>query len=198
MKLFKVFGVLFLAALAVFFGTDYFLGDDAGKANGEVVIYYQERVKTLESDLANLKSEGYASAAVYRNRITELEELLAGTRGEYTYETNGETVTITQYTGIEKNVSLPSVIDGNQVVEIGKEAFRNTEIESVILPVGIQSVGWFSFSGCRGLKRITIPPSVTSIGYGAFDGCSSITIVCKKGSFAEKYALSYGLHTETE
>lgn len=196
MKLLKVFGVLFLAVLVVFFGTEYFLGDHAGKNDGEAVVYYQERVKQLENDLAMLKSEKYASKTAYQKRIAELEGLLAGSQGEYTYEINEDKVTVTQYKGTAKNVSVPSVIDGKPVVVIGREAFRNTGVESVILPDSVETIGWFAFWGCHRLGKITISSGVKKIDYGAFEGCPSLTIICEKESFAEKYAKSYGIRTE--
>lgn len=196
MKLLKVFGVLFLAVLVVFFGVEYFLGDHAGKNDGEAVVYYQERVKQLENDLATLKSEEYVSRTAYQKRIAELEGLLAGSQREYTYETNEGKVTVTQYNGVAKNVSVPSVIDGKPVVAIGREAFRNTGVESVILPDSVERIGWFAFWGCRHLGKITISSGVKNIDYGAFEGCPSLIIVCEKESFAEQYAKSYGIRTE--
>ncbi len=195
MKILKFSGILLLSVLIVFFGVEFFFGKESVNEPQEAALYYKERVEALESELAALKSEQYATIATYRAQVEELESELAKSRGAYAYITEDGEVTLTGYTGAEKNVSLPSEIDGVPVTAIGKETFRNTAIEAVILPDGIQSIGWFAFSGCSNLRSIAIPSSVETIEYGAFDGCTSLTIYCEKGSFAEKYAKSYGIRS---
>ena len=49
------------------------------------------------------------------------------------------------------------------------------EIENLIIPDGVTSIGNFAFSGCTDLTSVTIPNSVTSIGEAAFDRCSGLT-----------------------
>lgn len=198
LKILKLSGILLLAALVVFFGVEFFFGKQIKNQSAEVTLYYQERVKTLESELATLKAEQYAVLAVYREQIEELETELEQSRGVYTYITQGGEAELTGYTGRDKNVSVPSEINGYKVTSIGKETFHNTAVEAVILPNSIEHIGWFAFSGCANLKSVAIPSSVTTIDYGAFDGCSSLTVYCEKGSFAEKYAKSYGLQTVSE
>ncbi|MBO5305304.1 MAG: leucine-rich repeat protein [Clostridia bacterium] len=198
MKILKLGGVLLLAVLAIFFGVEFFLGEKGGEDQSEAALYYKERVDALESELVALKMEQYATVAVYREQIEELESELAKSKGAYTYISEDGEVTLTGYTGREKNISLPNEIDGIPVTSIGKESVKNTVVEAVILPDGIKSIGWFAFSGCSNLKSIAIPSSVERIEYGSFDGCASLTIYCEKGSFAEKYAKSYGIRTVSE
>ena len=53
----------------------------------------------------------------------------------FTYEINGESVTITGYTGSEGNVTIPSEIDGKPVTAIGERAFsHNYTLTSVAIP----------------------------------------------------------------
>lgn len=198
MKILKLGGVLLLSVLVIFFGVAYFLDKGSGDGQSETALYYRERVEALESELAALKMEQYATVAVYREQIEELEGELAKSKGAYTYISEDGEITLTGYTGREKNISLPNEIDGVPVTSIGKESFKNTAVEAVILPDGIKSIGWFAFSGCSNLKSIAIPSSVERIEYGSFDGCSSLTVYCEKGSFAEKYAKSYGIRAVSE
>ena len=50
-------------------------------------------------------------------------------------------------------------------------------LQDIVLPVGVTSIGHYAFYDCSSLTSIDIPESVTSIGYGAFDGCSSLTSI---------------------
>lgn len=198
MKILRLSVFLLLSVLVIFFGAEFFLGKGSDNDAQEAALYYKARAEALESELAALRVEQYEALAVYREQVEELESELSKSRGAYTYITEDGEIILTGYTGREKNVSLPSEIDGVRVTSIGKETFKNTAVEAVILPDGIESIGWFAFSGCSNLKSIAIPSSVERIEYGSFDGCSSLTIYCEKGSFAEKYAKSYGIRAVSE
>ena len=93
--------------------------------------------------------------------------------GDYKYKllTNG-TAEITEYTGTDATVTIPSALDTKTVSSIGANAFKD----------------------CANLKKVIIPKSVTAIGDGAFDnGC---TIVCIPGSKAQEYGAFNGNELE--
>ena len=101
---------------------------------------------------------------------------------------------ILSYLGSDSLVEIPSVLGGLSVVAIGEGAFRNSAVEQVIVPSGVVSLDWFAFCGCYRLRSVILPASVVSIGYGAFDLCSSaLKLTCPAGSYAAKYAESYGI-----
>ncbi len=103
-------------------------------------------------------------------------------------------VSITGYTGSSDILTIPSSIDGKDVVSIADSAFESSDIKSVIIPDSVTKIGWFSFKGCKNLRTVTIPQSVTSIGYSAFGQSSSeLLFLCSSESFAAKYAESYGI-----
>ena len=92
---------------------------------------------------------------------------------------NNETVKITGYVGSESAITIPSVIDGMSVTEIGNSAFyENTVIESVIIPDSVTKIGKFSFSNCESLSEVIIGENVTYIGARAFEytGLKSVVI----------------------
>lgn len=63
-------------------------------------------------------------------------------------------------------------IPGSMTVIRDKAFFRCSNLSSVILQEGIQTIGANAFAQQNGkLETITIPASVTSIGAKAFDGC---------------------------
>lgn len=51
------------------------------------------------------------------------------------------------------------------------------EIETIILPNGITSIGTYAFAICPQLKNVEIPNTVTHIGAGAFYWCGSLTSI---------------------
>lgn len=65
-------------------------------------------------------------------------------------------------------ISLP---DG--IVEIGKDAFRGSNIESIYIPTSVQKIEEGAFRGSN-IKWIFFPDSVQEIGKGAFQFCKSL------------------------
>ena len=176
--------------------------------SGEVQAYRQ-LIAELQQELEALKAEQQQQTEAYEARIRELEERLAvdgggGTDGtekpgipmenRYTYTVFGDSVIITGYIGEEALAEIPRELGGLPVKEIGEGAFRNSAVEQVILPEGVESVGWFAFQGSYRLRSVILPASVKDIGYGAFENCSSaLKFTCPAGSYAAQYAASYGI-----
>lgn len=99
--------------------------------------------------------------------------------------------------------SIKSIVIGNGVTSIGKNAFNNCEfLESITIPANVKSIseyafyscqklttvifdgtptlatiGKYAFRDCSSLESITIPASVTSIGDEAFMCCSELMSV---------------------
>ena len=72
----------------------------------------------------------------------------------------------------EDNASSHYYTSGNV---IGNYMFRAcANLQKIVLPVCVTSIGDSSFLGCSSLRSIDIPVSVTSIGKFAFIGCSSL------------------------
>ena len=113
------------------------------------------------------------------------------------YIVENGTITILSYLGNDSTVSVPAYVDRYPVTAIADDAFRGTDVISVVLPDTVTSIGWFAFANCRSLTAVTLPASVESIGYGAFDGCSLLTLYCPTDSYAARYAHSFAIpHTE--
>ena len=208
-------GLLILALVAlvgfeVLFSRDDDEAMDALKLELEqktvLVAGYEARIEALEDRLAEMQEEQDSAIMVYAEQTERLEELLlSGAKAYkvggsmYTYVVENGEIALTGYVGSEEKVSVPDTIDGKRVVRIGKETFRETAVREVILPATVTHIDWFAFYGCFGLRSVTLPSSVQRIEYGAFEGCSpSLTVLCTKDSYAERYAKSYGLTVENE
>ena len=97
---------------------------------------------------------------------------------EYAVNEDGESVTLTKYSGSDTEVIIPSELGGKPVTAIGEDAFyQNKTITSVKIPEGVMSIEITAFRNCSSLTEVTIPKSVTSIGWGAFVECDALTTV---------------------
>ena len=95
--------------------------------------------------------------------------------GEWTYELISGNARITQYSGSDTSVTIPSSLGGYTVTGINKNAFKsNQSIVSLNIGTNIEFIGESSFEGCTGLRKLTIPDNVLSLGASAFKDCTSL------------------------
>ena len=98
--------------------------------------------------------------------LTELKELNI-------VKVTGQTITITNYDDTcEKDVVIPSSINGTKVTAIGGAAFGGKKLTSVIIPNTVINIMDREYRtnafGNNNLKKVIIPDSVTTIGDSAF------------------------------
>ena len=101
------------------------------------------------------------------------------TENGFKYTTSGLTATITEYTGNDTTVKVPSKIGKYTVTKLGYNAFyNNISIEKVILADSITEIGNQAFYGCAALKSLTLPAQLKTLGYGFISGTAitSLTI----------------------
>ena len=119
-------------------------------------------VVLILSVFSGVPAEAFASEAVSRD--------------EFTYEVlNGTYCAVTEYTGEEAEVTVPSEIDGYIVQEISSSAFAdNTTVEKVMLPETVERIGTNIFKGCTKLTYVGFGSKMTTISGGMFSGCTSL------------------------
>ena len=83
----------------------------------------------------------------------------------------GDRMLLVRYVGSEKNVSLPETFNGKPY-DIYQNAFWATDIESIVIPVGVEEIGEDAFGYCSQLKSVQLPDGLLSIGGGAFRQCA--------------------------
>jgi len=72
-------------------------------------------------------------------------------------------------------VGVQEVILPESIQHINNRAFANSDLETIVLPAGLKSIGENAFLECDDLRQIHIPASVEMIGEGAFSGCDRLT-----------------------
>lgn len=97
---------------------------------------------------------------------------------DFSYTNNGQSVTITGYTGPGGAVTIPATINGLPVTGIGKLAFYLVDtIGQVTIPESVTNLEFGAFAWCTGLGSVTIPSSIGTIGVEAFYYCGGLTNV---------------------
>ena len=72
-------------------------------------------------------------------------------------------------------MSIPSIVNGYNVVKIGQNAFSGcSNITSVLIPEGVTEICTRGFSGCNNLKTITLPSTLSVLGDVVFEGCGAL------------------------
>jgi|GEM_PF-3992194 len=108
---------------------------------------------------------------------------------------DGNTITITGYTGSDTDVIIPSKIDDKDVTAIGEDAFAGKQLVTVELPYGVTIIGKQAFS-VNELTSVTIMNDNASIEESAFEGNQTtptdLTIYGCLGSTAEAHANDQG------
>ncbi len=121
----------------------------------------------------------YIAEAGYSEEAPRYYSVQKENTGFY-YSVSDGKAKIIQYDGFDTDVQVPAEIDGYPVTEIGEKAFHygawysGMEVEQIILPDTIKTIGDSAFNSCKSLQQIVIPASVTSIGSLAFTNCSSL------------------------
>ena len=72
------------------------------------------------------------------------------------------------------DIVIPEKIGNITVTTIGKKAFANTNIESIVLPKSITEVESCAFAKCKNLKSVTLQKKVKKWEGDAFDGCVNL------------------------
>ena len=106
---------------------------------------------------------------------------------------------ITRYTGTDKNIIVPAMIDGYIINEIGQRAFYGANIDNVMIPdtvkklnslcfctstvksvtfdEGITEIPDDTFRSCQHLSSVRLPATLKHIGKRAFHSCKNLTYI---------------------
>ena len=81
--------------------------------------------------------------------------------------------------------NLVGVLLPSTLVEIGKEAFKNTKLSSIKFPRKLATIGNGSFENCTSLKSITFDENIKTLDEKCFNICTSLTNITFKGTVAQ-------------
>ncbi|MGI6725709.1 MAG: leucine-rich repeat protein [Christensenellales bacterium] len=147
-------------------------------------VNYLENIKTLHLPLSLKKIIGDSLGIVKDIQVdNEHPVFVCIERALY----NKVTKTLVHYRGTKTSFSVQPGI-----LEIGDAAFFGTQIEEIILPEGLESIGYMSFSVMKNLQRINLPSSLKYIDRFAFDGVNSgtsynLSVSFEPGTYASRW-----------
>ena len=82
---------------------------------------------------------------------------------------------LVSYTGKSDPLTMVEIPDDLGINAIGKEAFLNATIGSVIIPEGVISIDEGAFKNCKDIVSVSLPTTLTTINDYAFAYCNSLT-----------------------
>ena len=156
-------------------------------------VFQMEKNRVFCSILAVLLSAavmagtGFTSAGSYVGTSVSVSAAETLAFGDFEYEVNDNgDIEITKYIGSGGDVVIPDIIDGKNVVSIGKRAFVGSwNLRSITIPDSVTEINSMAFYGCAGLKSVVIGNGVTEIGERVFENCTSLTEVAMPDSVTE-------------
>jgi len=89
---------------------------------------------------------------------TSAVNVFASSGSDFKYEVFGDGyIRITDYTGSDSAIGIPSEINGRTVTGIAKAAFsKKTAVTSITIPSSVSEIGDNAFTGCSGLTSILV------------------------------------------
>jgi len=90
------------------------------------------------------------------------------------------TITITNYKGNMRELVIPNTLNDRTVTHIGRNAFVNRELKSVVIPNSVIVIEQNAFRNNKSLREIRISDSVISIEKGAFENCDADMVILGK------------------
>ncbi len=140
--------------------------------NKLVEIYNYSNLKLAIGSNENGELTQYAKVI----HTKEEESIIRTTKdGEYEYIEVGGKYYLLSYKGNDKNIVLPTDLEGHNYGIIDYAFSGCDNLKSIIIPNNVISIGSFAFEICSGLTEITIPNRVKSIGQFAFFSCNRLT-----------------------
>lgn len=91
-----------------------------------------------------------------------------------------EGTVLRKYIGKDKNLKLPSGL-----TEIPDGTFSPMNIESIVIPEGVKTIGRRAFEGCDKLKKVVLPSTIKELGGYCFCDCHKLQLIILPGKIKE-------------
>ena len=104
---------------------------------------------TLTAPLFGCDNSDISEASDPQNASDSISDTSNGIAADFEYSVIRDgTISIDKYIGNAAEVVIPDTIDGKNVTEIGKEAFRSADITSVVMPQYLRAIRYCASIKC--------------------------------------------------
>ncbi|MBE6656304.1 MAG: leucine-rich repeat domain-containing protein [Ruminococcaceae bacterium] len=86
---------------------------------------------------------------------------------------------------------MPSSLPAGLEIEDNTVVRYHGDARVLVIPDGIEAIGYDAFSGCTSLSEITVPATVKRIGHRAFEKCTGLKAV--HFNFTEQIVISWSI-----
>lgn len=138
-----------------------------------------ERAKKVV--MAWAKAMGLVMAAKQKTAVPDdlsdsVKWINAGDNTQYEYEETSRGIRIIRFMDFDEPVvTIPNMINGKKILEIGNYAFKGcVGIRKIVISDGIEILGNGAFLNCRELKEAVLPRTLKRIGTMDATGCPKI------------------------
>ena len=133
---------------------------------------YTEPIDVTES--TRVIAAAYARAGTpFHSKFTYLDYyILKDGESEYVIEKSGSSGIIKAYLGNDTNLVVPDIVNGIVPTELGGNIFKNSNIESIVLPDTVTTIGDNAFYNTN-LKSITAN-GICNLNKRCFYGCEQL------------------------
>lgn len=109
---------------------------------------------------------------------------------DFDYLTDGEEVHITGYHGSDESCVIPQRVDGKKVTRVCEDAFRDAQIETLVLPPTLFMVERNAFAGSA-VREVYLYDSLYYIYDESFSNCRQLTTLHVNAVTSPVYSGSY-------
>jgi len=180
----KKFIILLISSLIVLSSLSFFACDKANGNNADTLPPSSN--ETTETTIPILSAETTTTAHNTEDTTTDTEESPVSDF-KYEFTEDQQYALINKYIGKDKNVIIPSQIEGRTVTFLkGYDVdgftlgvFQETDVETVVIPETVKAIGGRAFKDCTALTSVTIQPNskLQQIEVLAFENCTSLKVV---------------------
>lgn len=123
-----------------------------------------------------LSPDSHQNSNAVDDLVVEVQWVNADGNNLYEYEETSRGIKIQKFVDFDEPVvTIPNMIEGKKVLEIGNYAFKGcVGIEKVIISDGIEILGNGVFLNCKELKEVILPKTLKRIGTMDPTGCPKI------------------------
>ena len=106
---------------------------------------------------------------------------------------NNKPVTRIEGYAFSDYTNLQQIIIPDSILSIGEYALSGcTNLRKVVMPEGVKTIENYAFKESAGMTEITIPSTVTSIGIDSFSSCTYLNSVYYTGTISDWCNISFG------